>query len=423
MSRMIRAAAVTVATSLVAVPLALSGTAFAQDENRPTSYIGGSVFIDLNGDDVKQDGEAGLKDVNVVVKGPDGKAGSYPTDAYGTWTMKYVASGSYEVSYVDPKFGGTTPSSVEVDVTDDSGHSVSFGVRGGSICGVAWKDENSDGRRQAGEGPLAGRLVSLHGTDRQVETGADGVYCFDGLAAGRYSLFSHTRQNDALVLTRGGGGSKFDWASGISDPVAVAKGQQVTGIDAGYLTPRADQKAVQIVVNRNGATDATDFQVGDVVEIYGSVAANGNVPESLGGILTLPEGLRIEATVGGLGQNAAVVGQQVHVAYGPKTAPGLVEFAGARVVVEKAFAGGEIKWEVRSPSVDTDLTNNVLTRRINARSAQPQGGAPVAAAPPVTKTAALASTGADPVAAGAIGLGAVVLGGLAVFGARRRRQA
>ncbi|SDF57352.1 hypothetical protein SAMN05216553_102127 [Lentzea fradiae] len=422
-----RAAAVGIVTSLVAVPLALPGTAFAQNEDRPSSFMGGTVFNDLNGDGVRQEGEPGIKDAAVLVKGTDGKAYPYSTDAAGNWLVKYVQSDVYEVSYVDSKLGGTTPSSVRVDVTDHSGHSISFGLRGGSICGVAWMDENSDGERQAGEGPVSGRLVYLHGTDRQAHSGADGGYCFDGLGPGEYRLFSSRLQADRLVLTKGGGDSKFDWVSALSQPVVVGKGEQVTGIDSGYVVPRADLKAVQVLINRpgGGATDENDFRVGDVIEVYGSVTPNGDVPESIGGVLTLPEGLRIEAAVGGLGDTAVIRGQEVHAVHGDKKHQGLVEFLGARVVVEKEFTGGEIKWQVQGFLPDTDPSNDVLTRTINALPAQtqpqtqPQGGAPVAAP---AKTAGLANTGVDPVAAGAIGLGALALGGLALFGARRRQQ-
>ncbi len=428
MSTKIRAAAVTVVTSLVAVPLALSGTAFAQDE--PMGYIGGTVFNDHNGDGVKQDNEPGIKDVAVTVKGPDGQSHPSRTDSYGTWTVKRTPHGQYEIGYVDAKLGGTTPSSVKAVVGGGDTPAVNFGVRGGSICGVAWKDANSDGKRQAGEGPLAGRLISFEGADtRSAETGADGVYCFDGLAAGEYRLHSNTRQNDPLVLVMGGGDSKFDWISALSQPVQVGKGEQVKGIDAGYMTPRADLKAVQLLVNRDGqVTGENNFRVGDVIEVYGSVVANGNAPESLGGVMTLPDGLRVQATLGGLGENAAVHGQQVHVAFGARKEPGVIEFLGARVVVEKEFAG-EIKWETQSYHVDSDPSNNVLTRQITATAVpaqvqpQPQGGAPVAAAPVIAKTAGLANTGVDPVAAGAIGLGALALGGLALYAARRRQSA
>ncbi|MDT7785513.1 MAG: hypothetical protein QOF58_3932 [Pseudonocardiales bacterium] len=420
----IRAAAITVATSLVAVPLALSGTAFAQEDTQPTGYIGGYVFNDLNGDGKKQDNEPGIRDVDVMIKEPNGQTHGFPTSADGVYTIKRAPYGEYEVSYVDPKLGNTTPSSVKVNL-NSGGVDLSFGVRGGSICGTAWSDTNEDGKRQAGEAPLAGRSIGLQGSTRPVvTTGADGSYCIDGLDAGDYQLVATRKNQDAVVLTKNGGDSRFDWVSG-EVSVKVGKGEQVKGIDAGFMPARGDLKAVQLLINRDGqVTSENNFRVGDVIDVYGSVMANGNMPEFLGGTLTLPQGLHILQPLGGLGEGAGVVGQEVHVAFSNKKPIGLVEFLGARVKVEKEFTGGEIKWEVQGLYADTDPGNNVLTRKIDALPAQPeQNHGPAVVDAQVKKTSGLANTGADPVATGAIGLGALVLGGLALFGARRRRRA
>lgn len=421
----IRAAAITVATSLVAVPLALSGTAFAQ-EDQPTGYIGGVVFNDLNGDGVQQGNEPGIPDVDVMVKGPDGAAHPFPTSSTGIWTVKRAPRGQYEISYVDSKFGNTTPSSVKAEIGEGDTPAVNFGVRGGSICGTAWSDTNEDGKRQAGEPVLPGRRIYVKETDELVETGADGGYCFDNLPAGNYSLAVTKKTGDPLVLTKPYGDSKFDWNTAQSSVFKIGKGEQVKGIDAGFIKLRADLKAVQIVVNNPHATDQNTFKVGDTLDIYGSLWANGNAPESLSGTLTLPEGLRIVGPIGGLAPGAVVQGQQVLLPHGLRQNPGLAEFLGAKVVVEKEFTGGEIKWEVGNDNVDSDPSNNVLIRKINAVAAQPQPqpqGDPAPKGPEIKKTAALANTGADPVAAGAVGLGALTLGGLALFAARRRRSA
>ncbi|WP_439662274.1 SdrD B-like domain-containing protein [Lentzea sp. HUAS TT2] len=407
-----RAATVLAATSLVA----LSGTAFAQNENRLTGQIGGSVFNDLNGDGVKQDGEAGINGVDVVVTGQDGKAATYRTDDHGTWNVKHVPSGVYEVGYVDPKLGNTTPTSVKVDVTDGSENVVSFGLRGASICGVAWKDANEDGKRQESEGTVAGRLMYLVGPlVPVVETKVDGAYCFSGLAPGEYRLSSSFRGTDQMALIKQSSDSKFDWVSGLSQSIKLGKGEQVKGIDSGYMTLHDDKKAVQLLIKRDGqATPQSDFRVGDVIEIYGSGTADGNAPQSVSGVLTLPEGLRVQAV---LTENAHVLGQDVHMGNGAKFEVGVVEVLGVRVVVDAEFVAGEIKWAMVP---DSDPSDNVLTRKITALSAQPHGPAPK---PVAAKTATLANTGVDPVAAGAIGLGALALGGLALFGARRRQKA
>lgn len=298
----------------------------------------------------------------------------------------------------------------------------------GSICGVVWLDENADGKRQPGEKPLPGRMITLLGSSGFVgETGADGRYCMEGLAAGEHTLISGQMPNDTLALVKSGGGSKFDWASELSKPIKLAEGERVEGIDAGYITPSADLKAAQLSIRRNGqVTEDTNFPVGAVVEVLGSIEPDGDVPENPIGYITLPAGLRAEVAIG----DGAFLydGRVILPASIVKNEPGVPSVFGARVVVEKAFTDGVIKLETDSYFVDSDPSNDVLTRKINVLPSRPLPmSAPKPAAPAVTpvvtKTAALANTGVDPVAAGAVGLGALVLGGLALFGARRRQKA
>ncbi|MEU3646534.1 SdrD B-like domain-containing protein [Lentzea sp. NPDC034063] len=122
MGNRIRAALVVVAASLVA----FAGVAPAQ---AATSYLGGTVFHDLNADGVQQDDEPGIADVDVMVKDPDGQRTPFPTDAYGHWLVKRIPAGVWEVSYADPELLGTTPSLVKVTVEDNDGYTVDFGVR------------------------------------------------------------------------------------------------------------------------------------------------------------------------------------------------------------------------------------------------------------------------------------------------------
>ncbi|MFD4641223.1 SdrD B-like domain-containing protein [Lentzea sp. NPDC058436] len=119
----IRAAVIAVTASVVA----FAGVASAQAA--PTSYIGGVVFHDLNADGVRQEGEPGISGVDVMVKGPDGGRYPFPTDAYGSWHVKRVPAGVWEVSYADPELLATTPQLVRISVEDDNGYEVDFGVR------------------------------------------------------------------------------------------------------------------------------------------------------------------------------------------------------------------------------------------------------------------------------------------------------
>ncbi|KJK49271.1 hypothetical protein UK23_14400 [Lentzea aerocolonigenes] len=432
MSFKIKAAAVTVATSLIAVPLALSGTAFAQDD-LPAGSLGGRVFNDLNGDGTMQLQEPGIAYAGVLVTDPDGKTSLHRADNIGLFRVDHLKTGRYKVVYDDEVLANTTPTTRDVEVSDTGSSSIYFGFRGASICGTAWSDTNEDGLRQDGEPVLSGRRIRLDALDKFAETGADGRYCFGNLPAGDYGLSVPRTAGDQLVLTRPNGDSDFEWNSTKSYVFKVGKGEQLTGIDAGFVTLRADLKAGPITISGDGG-----LRVGETLDIYGALVANGNAPETLGGTLTLPEGLRIVEPMGSVGYGAVVRGQQVTLAHGLRQNPGIEETLGAKVVVEKEFSGGEIRWEVANENADSDPENNVqIWKNISAGPAKPQpqpqpgGGEPAPAAPEVKpvakpeaeKVAALAYTGADPVATGAIGLGAMVLGGLALFGARRRRSA
>ncbi|HEX8864587.1 MAG TPA: SdrD B-like domain-containing protein [Lentzea sp.] len=421
MNKSIRAAVVTVATSLVAVPLALSGTAFAQAEPQ-VGLISGHVFNDYNGDGVQQENEPGIADAGVNVKLPSGAIRLSMTDDKGFWGVLPAEKGLYEVSYFDADLANTTPATGKAEVTEDfAGAVINFGVRGGSICGTAWSDVNEDGLRQPGEPVLSGRRVRLEETGKTIETGADGGYCFDDLRAGAYGLSLPRRAGDQVVPTRPNGDSKFDWNTTKSYVYTLGKGEQLKGIDAGFVTLRPDVKAVKIAVTNEGP-----LKPGDTLDIFGTVVANGNAPEYVDGTLTLPEGLRIVGTDGSLGPAAKVQGQRVIVKFGLRQNPGIEETLGAKVVVENEFAGGGIVWEVGNENRDTDLSNNLLTREIAAVAASQPHDDPAPKGPEakeVKKVAELAYTGADPVATGAVGLGAMVLGGLALFGARRRRSA
>ncbi|MFI6098507.1 SdrD B-like domain-containing protein [Lentzea sp. NPDC051213] len=153
MNSKIRAEAVVIATSLVALPLALTGTALAQDEDRPTSYIGGAVFRDLNGDGVRQDDEPGMVNAEVMVKDLEGQSSPFLSDNNGNWFVKRVPAGEWEISYTHPYIVNTTPASVKVVVEDDNGYTVNFGVR------VKSKDEIAGGEAPQGAAPKQAQQV------------------------------------------------------------------------------------------------------------------------------------------------------------------------------------------------------------------------------------------------------------------------
>lgn len=425
-------------------PILFTGTAAAQ---APTGTLGGSVWFDRDGDGAVDDGERGRAGAVVKASGAGGEF-TVLADANGKYTFQNLPFGAYDISHSDPAFANTTPTSRKVTVA--AGQAVDpvlFGVRGASICGTVWRDANGDGKRQADEPRIPNSLIGLE-TDQTNYTNsdADGKYCLNDIRAGRHTLGA----NDRLLFTpregwtRDGQDSKFSFVNGRSIPVDVAAGATVENFDAGYQIGKMDVRTTQLLLIWGGTTyDLKDpntslsIQVGDEFTIVGGVLPEGNVAEQLRASLTLPDGLKIVDRFGGM--QSHIYGQKVDGYFTERRYPGLVEFVGAQVRVEHAFAAGEIKLEAaQSIYGETNLDNNVLTVPFHAIEAEGgpsattapttttvaagvvQAGMPRAQIAKTSATASLADTGANPMPILGAGVGLLAAGGAAMWFTRRR---
>lgn len=268
---------------------------------------------------------------------------------------------------------------------------------GGSICGTFWQDVNGDGVRQAAEPPMAGVGLDIgHGTG--TTTDSAGHYCFTGLSKGTYTL----QANDLALL--GGFGwtlpnhdSKVDWPNGTSGPITVAgPASHIENVDVGYQKSTDDLRPVQLLIDINGETKyasdqtwaTTPFHLGDTFTVYGSVGIYGNLPDQLGATLTVPDGLTVLDTAGGM--PSSVTGpHQVSGRFAARRFPGDIEFLGAVVRVAKPFQAGQLKIQVAPGSFDANQNNDTLTEPLSA----------IAVPPPHTSTTRPAPTTTHPVAA------------------------
>ncbi|MGM1061123.1 SdrD B-like domain-containing protein [Saccharothrix sp. Mg75] len=326
---------------------------------------------------------------------------------------------------------------------------------GTTISGVAWLDQDSDGVRDAGEPGFAGHTMYLVDSDTAVQTDATGRYTFTGLVAGlsyrvgsmdRSLLDGHGRSPMKGWLP---GGSDFDAATGQATFLA---GEQ--NADSGLVLARNDYRTSQIIVHPAGGGAPKDtYQVGDVVDIVGSTYFNGNANDQFGGKLTLPAGLRKVERLGGMPVYMAEdAPNEVTGFFHDRRSPGLIEFLGARVVVEQPVDAADITlevWDGVFGASDPDLANNTMSQSFSAVAAPvtepttepttpepttgPTTGPTTTEPAPTTTTTApavvpvarnsapLADTGAS--ALGLIGLGGSMLagGGGALWAARRKR--
>lgn len=157
---------------------------YAAGEN-PT-LIGGTVYLDENGNRRRDPGEKGLANVRMMLDGSVAE-----TDQDGNYLFNTVEPGMYRVNF-DFK-------SLPADYTPVTGEQLlkikpsetmflDFGVTlNGSIAGKVFRDTNADGRLDAGEEPLSWAGILLDGVKKYF-TVQDGSFYIEHLPLGTHTI-------------------------------------------------------------------------------------------------------------------------------------------------------------------------------------------------------------------------------------------
>ncbi|MBC7247339.1 MAG: carboxypeptidase regulatory-like domain-containing protein [Actinobacteria bacterium] len=165
--------------------------------NCPYSRIDGLKFEDLDGDGVRDEGEEGLKDVEITLTGPDDLTVTAYSGEDGTFAFEDLIPGDYTVSEKVPTgYYATGPVSVDITLEPGDEASVIFSnAPYGSISGTKWLDVNRNGAIDDADTPLAGVTIKLEGETLGGElvsftqtTADDGTYAFPLLEAGDYTV-------------------------------------------------------------------------------------------------------------------------------------------------------------------------------------------------------------------------------------------
>jgi hypothetical protein len=203
--------------------------------------ISGNLFNDLNGNGVKNTGEANLAGRTVyidldndLVLDPNEK--STTSDGSGNYKLAALAAGTYKVRQILPAgWTQTTPSNgygINVTLsTNQNATGKNFGSRQASatasISGSVFNDLNGNGVRNTGEGGLANRTVfidldndlALDANEKWTTTDGSGNYILSGLVAGTYKV--RTLQPAGWAQTTP--------ANGYGINVTLSAGQKATG--------------------------------------------------------------------------------------------------------------------------------------------------------------------------------------------------
>jgi hypothetical protein len=179
----------------------------AADGPQAAGRIGDLVWLDADGDGLRDPGEAGLDGVDIVLRDASGDVTATTTTANGgAYQFTNLLAGTYSVAVAAAPAGmeptsavvggdrgldsNASPASVTLSANDAEDLTIDFGYRPtGRIAGVAFADWNRNGARDASEPAVPGVAVSLTGSAvASATSGGDGSYAFGSLLAGTYQL-------------------------------------------------------------------------------------------------------------------------------------------------------------------------------------------------------------------------------------------
>ncbi len=178
-----------------------TGFLFGNHAAAVAGSISGTKFNDVNGNGVRDAGEAGLAGVTIQLTPSTGPALTTTTDASGNFSFSNLAAGTYVLSEVVPTgFVQTAPPSPGTfTVNLAAGQSATgflFGnqqlVAGtGSISGTKFLDLDANGVVNGFDHGIGGIVIVLtdsSGHTQQTTTANDGTFSFKNLAPGTYVL-------------------------------------------------------------------------------------------------------------------------------------------------------------------------------------------------------------------------------------------
>ncbi|HMP29491.1 MAG TPA: SdrD B-like domain-containing protein, partial [Saprospiraceae bacterium] len=229
--------------------------------------LGDFVWEDLNGNGRQDAGEPGIPNVRVRLLNANNNMviDSQLTNAQGIYCFDSLAAGTYRVQFVTPLgFIPTTRNAVDAVSGNNSDPFVNTGITDvvtivvnqtnkdidagyfklGAIGDFVWRDNNANGRQDAGEAGIPNvRVILQNNAGAAIDsllTDNQGIYCFDSLVPGTYRVFFRTPSGFSLSPSNEvsvNDSLDSDPINGLVSGIVIASGQSNKTIDAGFVPP------------------------------------------------------------------------------------------------------------------------------------------------------------------------------------------
>lgn len=155
--------------------------------NEHNSYIGGVVFLDQNGNKVRDKGEPLLEDISIYREGI-----KTTTDQEGYFIFENTKPGIYEVG-IDMEnlvtdYDIVTESKI-VQIRENENIFLEFGLTmEGAISGTIFLDQDVSGTKSSEDKPLEWVQLKIEELNKSVYTKSDGSFYFEDIPLGQYTL-------------------------------------------------------------------------------------------------------------------------------------------------------------------------------------------------------------------------------------------
>lgn len=278
----------------------------------PSTYLDGTVFLDLNQDGILGQDETGIAGVEVTLVGVThtgiSVARKVVANSRGYYVFDELAPGTYDVTegvtegYYDAQDelgsnGGTKLNDafkgIKVTV-DNPGESYNFGeYQSASIRGQVYLDVDRDRTLDRKDGKLANvdvKLVGVNDLGEEIElsvtTDAHGSYVFDGLRPGLYDIFSEAVDELDFEIANVGRsiGAKGPSSAGVANEIGfssirLAAGARAIEYDLGHTDPNYHSSILSTTYEAGTIIAGSNLDDTFVVSVSSTamvIAVNGN---------------------------------------------------------------------------------------------------------------------------------------------------